>query len=426
MDGGLTISVLNELFLRGTPSQGRGRPTRGRAQNENYDAEMEARERWRQCTDLEAVDFTGCVSAVFVNALAEFVATHLSTRSPSPTESRAPMEEPLVFPGLQRICLRGAKSILPHVLHPLILALPNLTHLDISGTRATPELLEQLGQSTTVHLKSLSIGRCVRLTGECIRDFLVHSPATEQLSELNLYGDVTFPSPLSPEELMDILTEAPCFMKGNLTYLDISSAPVMREHLNRCPSLPLLRSLGLSFIATLSLLDIANFLSTKVKNVEILTIIGTSPELHATADGQRRSSMQASMALHTHLIRPLCTPPFSFSLSVTKSGTPPTNLRVIELSTSIMSTLGAGAGNWRIIRSKGGRSWYVDTASGWVSDSGDMSVLRRDLPEEHPLRVEMEKLSNANGNVSAGVGWHARKMEVCHFFSLITCKTVEN
>ena len=43
MDGALTISVLKELFLRGAPSQGRGRTIRGRAQNEHYDAEQEAR-----------------------------------------------------------------------------------------------------------------------------------------------------------------------------------------------------------------------------------------------------------------------------------------------------------------------------------------------------------------------------------------------
>ncbi len=53
----------------------------------------------------------------------------------------------------------------------------------------------------------------------------------------------------------------------------------------------------------------------------------------------------------------------------------------------------------------------MDTASGWVAQSGG-SQLRRDLEPKHPLRVELEKLSEANGNVSSGVGWHARKMEV--------------
>src|SRR5215475_10613828 len=79
MDGALTLPVLEELFLRGTPSRGRGRSERGRGLTiaETNDAEDEDLERRRECKDLEAVDLTGCVSAVFVNALNEFVTTHL-------------------------------------------------------------------------------------------------------------------------------------------------------------------------------------------------------------------------------------------------------------------------------------------------------------------------------------------------------------
>jgi hypothetical protein len=80
----------------------------------------------------------------------------------------------------------------------------------------------------------------------------------------------------------------------------------------------------------------------------------------------------------------------------------------------MLGGLGAWPSSWRTVRSKGGRGWYVDTGSGWVAPvgGGEESVLRRDLETSHPLRVEMVKLSNANGNVSSGVGWHARKMEV--------------
>ena len=62
---------------------------------------------------------------------------------------------------------------------------------------------------------------------------------------------------------------------------------------------------------------------------------------------------------------------------------------------------------------KGGRAWYVDTASGWVATRGGQSVFRRELPRDHPLRQELVSLADANGNVNSGVGWHARKMEVC-------------
>jgi hypothetical protein len=88
----------------------------------------------------------------------------------------------------------------------------------------------------------------------------------------------------------------------------------------------------------------------------------------------------------------------------------------------MLSGLGAGAGSWRIVRSKGGRGWYVDMASGWVASVGsgqEGSVLRRDLKEGHPLRLEMEKWADANGNVSTGIGWHARKMEILHGYGML-------
>lgn len=429
MDGALTLPVLNELFLRGSPSCGRRRPSRGRGANDN-DPEEDERERRRDCKDLEAVDFTGCVSAVFVGALTEFVNTHLllhdgdssgsedeermDSRSRISSVVRFAREESLTFPGLRRLCLRGAKSIQPHVLTPFVLAFPSLTHLDLSATRVTPELLGALGNSS-VRLHSLALARCIRLTGESIKDFLIRAPAAAQIQELTLFGDQTFPSPLSTEDLEEIFSLAPCFTSGELTYLDLSSLPITKEQLRDvCRPQPKLRSLGLSYIPELELESIATFIKTKAVNTEVLTLISTSPELDwgrtgAGMSGSRRSAVQASIALHTQIIGPLCARPYTSVISP-EAIVPqaPTRLRVIELSIPALVSLGVGAGTWRTIRSKGGRGWYVDTASGWVCGE-----LRRQLPVGHPLRVEMERLANANGNINSGVGWHARKMEVC-------------
>lgn len=427
MDGALTLPVLNELFLRGVPSRGRGRPSRGRGLlSSDTDLEEDERERRRYCKSLEAIDFTGCVSAVFVSALTEFVNTHLLThdsdssgsedeeqrRSRTSPGVRFAREEPLTFRALQRLCLRGVKSIQPHILTPFVLAFPSLTHLDLSATRVTPDLLDALGDSP-VRLRSLALARCTRLTGESIKDFLVRAPAAAGIRELSLYGDQTFPSPLSTEDLGEVFTLAPCFISGELTYLDLSSAPVTRELLQDSRPQPKLRSLGLSYIPQLELKAITMFIKTKAVNVEVLTLISTSPELDwsragAGTAGSRGSARQASIALHTQVIGPLCTPPHTSILS-SEPIIPqvPTRLRVIELSIPALVGLGVGAGSWRIIRSKGGRGWYVDTATGWVSGE-----LRRQLAPDHPLRIEMERLARANGNVNSGVGWHARKMEV--------------
>ncbi|OBZ72117.1 hypothetical protein A0H81_07807 [Grifola frondosa] len=437
MDGALTFSVIKELLLRGSASRGRGRPSRGRdiIVVDPNDQEEEDRERRRDCKDLEAIDLTGCVSAVFVSALTQFVDNYLLDHDDSDSsgsEDEGPrergrqrarniiFEEPLVFPGLRRLGLRGVKSVQPRILEPLILAFPSLTHLDLSCTRITPSVLALLGTSTTVRLQALALERCNWLTGESIRNFLVEAPAARDIRQLSLYGDWTFPSPLSEDELRDIFAQAPCFRSGELVYLDLSSAPVTKELLDIWAPQPNLRSLGLSHIRHLELGAIAEFLRTKAAHVEVLTLVTTAPELgYGDLDVSTR---QATIALHTQLVRPLCTPPFSFSLSSSKAKVeePPTRLRVIELATPLLTSLGAGAGEWRIIKSKGGRGWYVDTASGWITERSagcraeTGSTLRRDLESDHSWRVELERLADANGNVSSGIGWHARKMEILH------------
>jgi len=414
MDGALNLAVMRELFLRGSSSL----PGRGRVARSRFDTipeeDMEERERRMDCVELEAMDFTGCISAVFVNALTEFVNTFLI----APNEAEADdedsrgrfgrfTEEPLIFPSLQRLCLRGAKSIPSNVLNHFVLALPSLTHLDLSATRVTPEVLATLGSSGRMHLHSLSLAKCIRLTGQSICNFLIDSPAARELKELNLYGDSTFFTPITADELSDLVQRAPCFTKGELEYLDISSTPLTPAILSVFPAQPKLRSLGLSFMPALPLDAIADFLRVKANKVEILTLISTSPDL-GYGLGTGISPRQASTALHSKIIRPLSSPPFSFSLTSPTglSGKAPTNLRIVELAAPMLSGLGGGGGSWRIIRSKGGRGWYVDTATGWCAGE-----LMREL-EDHPWRDELQRLSDANGNVASGVGWHARKMEV--------------
>lgn len=452
MDGALTLQVLTELLLRGAAARGAGHPSRGR-DVAVFDAdEKEDRERRRECKEFEAIDLTGCVSAVFVNALVSFVHTHFGEQLRAGEEERregqGPREnlrrrvrvvdpsESLVFSGLRRLGLRGVRSVQGTILKPFVLAFPFLTHLDLSCTRITGDLLDALATSPTIRLQSLALERCNMLTGKSIRDFLVSTPVTAGLTQLSLYGDFTFPSPLSAEDLTEIFARAPCVLRGALEYLDLSSAPITKALLlDLCAAQPSLRSLGLSYIRRLELTAVAQFLREKAPNVEVLTLVMTAPELGYGE--QYVAPRQATIALHVHLIRPLCSLPFSAKLqrlSISspsgkgRRADPPTRLRVVELATSLLAVLGAGADAWRIVKSKGGRGWYVDSASGWVAEPSSSSgalgegegeeegegtaVLRRDLPAQHPWRREVERLADANGNVSSGVGWHARKMEV--------------
>lgn len=321
-------------------------------------------------------------------------------------------DEEIYFPNLQRLCLRSVSSVSSSVLSSFVLSFPSLTHLDLSGTRCTPELLEGLTDSRSVRLVSLSLGRCSRLTGESVKNLLIHGSCTHELEQLSLFGDVTCPFPFEGHELQAFLAQAPCIKGGKLTYLDLSSHPLTAAHLEAMPAQPSLRSLGLSYISDLSLADVSDFLLKKTPKIEVVTLVLTSPELSPASPVR-----QATLALHTHLVQKLCTVPFS--LHPAHNSQAPTRLRVIELSAALLSALGAGAGSWRVIRSKGSRGWYVDTASGWTGEQGDSALFRRGLEENHPLRKGLEALAETGGITSTGIGWHARKVEVLHGHGLL-------
>jgi hypothetical protein len=266
------------------------------------------------------------------------------------------------------------------------------------------------------------------LTSESVANLLVHGESTRNLQQLSLFGDVTCRFPLNEEDLLQIVTQAPMFHTGKISYLDFSSNPVTPDLFVAIPAQPGLRSLGLSSIPDLSLKSIADFLRTKAANVEILTLVSSCSELSPPV-----SIRESIFAIHNILIQPLCSVPFSltsYSLSLSNPGyqMPPkqtlTRLRVIEFQASMLSALGGGAGSWQVIKSKGARGWYVDTASGWVAEPGtgtgaSGSSFRRELPLDHPLRQSLVWLSESGGNVSTGVGWHSRKVEVLHGHGLL-------
>lgn len=412
MDGALTFRVLAELLFRGRPLRDQQRQP-SRARNPSPDETEFSPNDWHRRKDaraLEALDLCGCVSPIFVKAITDFVIMYLVRPEPEEDISRGRgvrfEDEEIYFPRLTRICLRSVSSVPSHILTPFVLAFPSLTHLDLSGTRCTPELLTALGESHTVRLISLGLGRCTRLTGESVKDLLIYGQCTYTLEHLSLFGDITCAFPFTEEELELVLAQAPCIKSGKLTYLDLSSHPLSAAHLELIEPQPLLRSIGLSFISDLSLQDIATFLLKKAPNVEVLTLISTSPQLAPTTPIR-----QSNMAIHSNLIQNLCTLPFSI-YGITENKQAPTRLRVIELEARILSSLGGGAGSWRVVRSKGARGWYVDTASGWTAEGDGPSLFRRALPANHPLRKGLESLSESGGNISTGVGWHARKVEV--------------
>lgn len=429
-----------------------------------YEAETEEQMWTRRSmfTSMEALDFTGCVSSAFSAATRDFYDSWLADDDDedengdvtmdddrgrgrsrrrlgvpeTDDDDESEVESNLVrnirrrtrrrpkFPALKRLSLRACTSLDSMVLHDLLLCFPCLTHLDLSNTRISSTYLMALTDRAppSLRLQSLSLARCTRLDTHVIVDFICRSPAARELVELNLYVNPTQGNAINSEELAQLL-QAPCFKSGKLRYLDLSSAGFSPAHLSPeyFPAQPSLLSLGLSHIPYLPLAPIAQFLLTMAPNVEILTLTGTSMEasLRTTA-----SPLQTNLEIHGRLINPTTTVPFSLSsLSLSAASGPnlnpgPTRLRVIELSSSVRRAINEGGGahgEWQVVRSKGGRGWYVDTSAGWIQDRSESQedwTFVRHLKKDQEWRKWLTSLSDASGRVGSGVGWHARKMEV--------------
>lgn len=412
MDSALTLSVLEALLFRDGESS---RPSRMR------DVSME-RPSQPVATALQSLDFCGCVSTVFLQAMSEFVHRHLDkvsapramydlleedtafdedeeadrrgrTRVPTVPRPRQPSRHRMAshsrrreFPSLQRLGMTGV-SLPRDILAPFVLSFPHLTHLDLSQTRVDAAMLDALANST-VQLESLSLSRCRALTSESITNLLVASPTTVGLVELALQGTVLFPTPLSQEDLRTILQHAPCIRRGALRYLDLGACPLGDEELALFPPQHSLLDLGLGAIPQLTLRAIAQFLQETAPNVQILDLTHSacaSAPLHA-------------VELYHELLAPCTQRPPSLEIahqlkslglrSVHHDGgndasewQAPTNLRVVELSASVLETVRGGVAAWKVIWGAGRRGWVVDTAAGPAPQAFDIPV-----PEEVTVR----------------------------------------
>ncbi|KAJ9114341.1 hypothetical protein QFC20_001482 [Naganishia adeliensis] len=476
VDSSLVKSVIEELFFRGyakpadAPRQTASMNEAGDMLDEHFLFEQEEWKRRETFECLEAIDLTGCVSRVFSESLQAFVddwltepkesahvavvdeqqvdeeddrrgrsrdvrditvAHELAHDTPSTNVTETPAWTKPMFTGLKRLSLRGCVTLSSDTIARLISCCPNLTHLDLSFTRVAPSTLEALGSMTSARLKALSLARSTRLTGDSIRDFLIHAPAASTIVDLNLFGDATYTSPLNAFDIEAVITAAPCFRNKQLRYLDLSSMPITSDMLEMVTAQPRLRSLGLSFIPFLELDSVAQLLREKMPNVEILTLTSSSTRVDLP---HNLSALQTTMVLHQKLINPLTLPPFS--IIPRPDAKIVSRLRILELSETVRKALGptGGSRDWKIVKSKGGRGWYVDVSAGWLdktdqadtrpcrpvvgkpeedgSSVDDALVYTRGLAQDHPWRQYLSSLADASGKVGSAVGWHSRKMEV--------------
>jgi hypothetical protein len=309
----------------------------------------------------------------------------------------------IYFPHLRRLGL--SSSLLPTpLLTSLVLSFPYLTHLDLSSTLTSPILLKQLavaGQQgpggRAMRLSALSLAKCRLATGEAVvgllcgdcPPFTSMAAMTEDMEDeswgsgevvmdlidISLYGDATYPSPLSSAELRLILTVSPAFTMGRLRTIDLSSTPLtdalLEEHF---PPQPHLIELGLSNCRGITIKGVAQLLIEKAPGVEVLTLSNSCrPPTVAVVRAPRTagrsnastttdSNILLVMELHIALLgrvattQPSSHDPVEAQRELSKRRT---NLRVVELDDKTLEAVQGGAGDWKVIWGKGRRGWFV-------------------------------------------------------------------
>ncbi|CCU98306.1 unnamed protein product [Malassezia sympodialis ATCC 42132] len=223
---------------------------------------------------------------------------------------------------------------------------------------------------------------------------------TAGLQELALQGTLLFPTPVSPDDMLTILTAAPCLRRGALRYLDLGGCPLTDEALEAVAPQQALLDLGLSAIPALTLRGVCAFLQRAAPNVQVLDLTHS-----ATASG----SMQA-VRLYHELLGPCTQPPTSVSIAeqLAKLGIrkdthltpwqPPSNLRVVGLSRAVLTTVHGGVGSWKTIYGAGRRGWVVDTAAGPSPEAYD--IPEPDEDEDERGRPRLARTAHRSTSVS--------------------------
>lgn len=298
-----------------------------------------------------------------------------------------------------------------------------------------------------MRLRALNLARCRLMTGAAIVGLLCGDcppftsmagmEADEQwgsgevvadLTDLSLFGDGTYPSPLSQPELRLVISISPAFTSGLLRYLDLSSTPMTDAFLlEHFPRQPHLLELGLANCRGITMRGVAQFLVEKAPGVEVLDLSNSAPAavqaLAPSSASRRRVTNSAPtlsvMELHMILLKTCASvdashpDPESAQVLLALRAT---HLRVVELDEKTLEALQGGAGDWKPIWGKGRRGWYVDIGTHSALNTNPLSELPRKLvhdARDSPRRMALQRLYESRGSQPDSLsGWHSRKMSI--------------
>jgi hypothetical protein len=128
---------------------------------------------------------------------------------------------------IRRLSLHECNTLDASVFEILLPRLPNLTHLDVCRTQITEPALASI--PTTARLTHLNLGKCIRLVGKAVVDFLTTHPAVKDtLVYLSLLSDVSRHCILARHDVERLLPLLPTTLRS----LNLSGAKITEDHIS--------------------------------------------------------------------------------------------------------------------------------------------------------------------------------------------------
>lgn len=285
---------------------------------------------------LRAVDFCASSSPGFVEAFSSTLTRFDASPSTMLSVRRLGLYDCFTLPS------SSFESLLPH--------LPQLTHLDAYHTRITDRALQFLPASA--RLSHLNLGRCTKVTGEGVLDFLKSHPAAKELVYLNLACDIASYRLLYDFDIDRLLPALPSTLRS----LNLNGAQIRPRHIALL--LPLtkhLEELGIA-CADLSLADVNTLFQSPQTDEAAQKPKQWRPSTLHYIDLSAISSITQSSLFNT---------PTARNVLLTDATLP---LEVIELGDKAISSLRECKNTnkrlgW-VVKELGRRGWYVRETGG--------------------------------------------------------------
>ena len=266
---------------------------------------------------------------------------------------------PASLSNLKRLGLHACTTLQAPVFEALLPRLTDLTHLDVGMTLITDQALLSIPE--TARITHLDLGKCTRLTGSKVVEFLTTHPAVkDSLVFLNIMADLSRYRLLSDDDTEQLLPQLPTTMRS----LNINGAQVSSRHVPLL--LPLtkhLEELGLSN-ADLTVTDLNSlFIPTPPSNDSNDDI--SEEELNWQPCSLRYLDVTAVSSVTQAAL-------FSSSCVLVSPHSYP--LEVIELSDSVVRQLNERKGSTQrlgwVVKELGRRGWFVRVPSADNIDDG--------------------------------------------------------